>query len=299
LKTISYGGVPAQETAILALGKLGGREMTATSDLDLIVVYDFDRSHPDSSGPRVLHGSQYFARLVQRLIGALTAQTNHGVLYRVDMRLRPSGRSGPLATQIDAFAGYQDREAWTWEHMALTRARVVSASPIFAARVEHVIRSVLCRPRNRDALAADVIEMRRAIAVEKGDGDRWDLKFAAGGLVDIEFIAQYLQLAHAAQWPEILDTSTTRALDKAWRLGVLATQDAEVLRGAARLYHDLTQLLRLCLPGRFDPKTADPGLVGLLTRAADMPDLTTLDAFIVETEGKVRKCFARILGKAP
>jgi glutamate-ammonia-ligase adenylyltransferase len=161
-----HGKVPGQETAILALGKLGGREMTATSDLDLIVVYDFDREQPDSSGARVLHGGQYFARLVQRLIGALTAHTNHGVLYRVDMRLRPSGRSGPLATQIDAFALYQEAEAWTWEHMALTRARVVAASPEFGARVEKVIRDVLCRPRDRITLAGDVIEMRRAIAVE-------------------------------------------------------------------------------------------------------------------------------------
>jgi glutamate-ammonia-ligase adenylyltransferase len=294
-----HGSVQAQETAILALGKLGGREMTATSDLDLIVVYDFDRAQPDSSGPRTLHGGQYFARLVQRLIGALTAQTNHGVLYRVDMRLRPSGRSGPLATQIDAFASYQDNEAWTWEHMALTRARVVAASAAFGARVDNVIRAALCRPRDRDALAADVIEMRRAIALEKGDGDRWDLKFAAGGLVDIEFIAQYLQLLHAAERPEILDTSTARALEKAWRLGVLATEDAEVLRSAVRLYHDLTQLLRLCLPGPFDPKTADPGLFGLLTRAADVPDWITLDAFVVETQAKVRKCFTRILGQAP
>jgi glutamate-ammonia-ligase adenylyltransferase len=294
-----HGTVSGQETAILALGKLGGREMTATSDLDLIVVYDFDPAHPDSSGPRPLHGGQYFARLVQRLIGALTAQTNHGVLYHVDMRLRPSGRSGPLATQIDAFALYQDKEAWTWEHMALTRARVVAAPARFGARVESVIRSVLCRPRDRGALAADVIEMRRAIAVEKGDADRWDLKFAAGGLVDIEFIAQYLQLLHAADQPDILDTSTAHALDKAWRLGVLATEDAEVLRGAVRLYHDLTQLLRLCLPGPFDPITADPGLVRLLARAADVPDWATLDAFIVETQAKVRKCFARVLGQAP
>jgi glutamate-ammonia-ligase adenylyltransferase len=294
-----HGSVPAQETAILALGKLGGREMTATSDLDLIVVYDFDRSHPDSDGPRPLHGGQYFARLVQRLIGALTAQTNHGVLYRVDMRLRPSGRSGPLATQIDAFAIYQEDEAWTWEHMALTRARVVAGSPAFRARVESVIRAVLCRPRDRDTLAGDVVEMRRAIALEKGEGDRWDLKFAAGGLVDIEFIAQFLQLAHAAENPEILDTSTAHALDKAWRLGVLATEDAEVLRGAVRLYHDLTQLLRLCLPGPFDPKTADPRLIGLLARAADVPDWTTLDAFVAETQAKVRKCFTRILGTAP
>src|SRR5258707_9408576 len=135
------------------------------------------------------------------------------------MRLRPSGRSGPLATQIDAFAIYQDEEAWTWEHMALTRARVVSSTAAFGARVESVIRAALCRPREPDALAADVIEMRRAIALEKGDDDRWDLKFAAGGLVDIEFVAQYLQLLHAAQQPEILDTSTARALEKARRLG--------------------------------------------------------------------------------
>jgi glutamate-ammonia-ligase adenylyltransferase len=293
-----HGSVREQQTAILALGKLGGREMTATSDLDLIVVYDFDPSLPDSSGPRPLHGGQYFARLVQRLIGALTAQTNHGVLYRVDMRLRPSGRSGPLATQIDAFANYQDKEAWTWEHMALTRARVVTASPAFGTRVEAVVRAALCRPRDRDVLAADVIEMRRAIALEKGDSERWDLKFVAGGLVDIEFIAQYLQLLHAAERPGILDTSTARALDKAWHLGVLATEDAELLRGAARLYHDLTQLLRLCLPGPFDPKTADPGLVALLIRAADVPDWITLDAFVAETQAKVRNCFTRILGQA-
>jgi glutamate-ammonia-ligase adenylyltransferase len=273
--------------------------MTATSDLDLIVVYDFDREHPESNGPRSLYGAQYFARQVQRLIGALTVPTNHGVLYNVDMRLRPSGRSGPLATQIDAFASYQQNEAWTWEQMTLTRARVVSASPAFGARVESVIRSVLCRSRDRDAVAEDVAEMRRAIAVEKGDGDRWNLKYAAGGLVDIEFIAQFLQLVHAAERPDILDTSTARALDKAWRAGVLATEDAEVLRGAVRLYHDLTQILRLCLSGPFDPKTADPGLAGMLARAADLPDLTTLDAFVVETEAKVRKCFLRLLGKMP
>jgi len=294
-----HGSVRAQETAVLALGKLGGREMAATSDLDLIVVYDFDRAHPDSSGPRVLHGGQYFARLVQRLIGALTAQTNHGVLYKVDMRLRPSGRSGPLATQIDAFADYQEKEAWTWEHMALTRARVIVASPAVGARVENIIRAVLCRERSRAALAADVVEMRSAIAQEKGDVDRWDIKYAAGGLVDIEFIAQYLQLAHAAAHPDILDTSTARALEKAARAGVLTAEDAEVLRAAVRLYQDLTQLLRLCLPGRFDPERADPRLATLLARAADVPDLTTLDAFLTETEAKVRRCFTRILGKAP
>jgi glutamate-ammonia-ligase adenylyltransferase len=291
-----HGYIKDQEVAILALGKLGGREMTATSDLDLIVIYDFDAEHAQSSGPKPLYGGQYFARLTQRLINALTTPTNYGLLYQVDMRLRPSGRSGPLATKIDGFAGYQENEAWTWEHMALTRARIVAASPAFAARVESTIRNVLCRARDAQSVAADVAEMREAIATEKGDSEKWDLKYVAGGLIDIEFIAQYLQLVHAADKPEILDTSTARVLEKAWRLGVLTTEEAEVLRPAVRLYHDLTQILRLCLPGPFDPKTATPGLTRLLARAADVPDFATLDAFIGETQGKVRASFRRILG---
>jgi glutamate-ammonia-ligase adenylyltransferase len=293
-----HGRVPGGETAIVALGKLGGREMTATSDLDLIVIYDYDEEHPDSGGERPLHGTQYFTRLTQRVINALTAQTNYGVLYQVDMRLRPSGRSGPVATRIDSFASYQETEAWTWEHMALTRARVVSASPAFAARIEEVIRAVLCVPRDRDLIAGDVAEMRQAIAKEKGEHERWDLKYAAGGLIDIEFIAQYLQLVHAAETPDILDFSTTRVLDKAWRLGLLTTEHAEVLRPAVRLYHNLTQILRLCLPGTFDPAQAGPGLCSLLARAADVPDFATLDAFITETQAKVRRTLVQILGRA-
>lgn len=291
-----HGRIAGQQTAILALGRLGGREMTANSDLDLIVIYDFDSEHPESDGPRRLYGPQYFSRLTQRLISALTAQTNYGSLYQVDMRLRPSGRSGPVATQIDGFAAYQETEAWTWEHLALSRARVVSASPHFAPRVEEVIRSVLCRTRDAEVIAGDVVEMRKAIAAEKGDSDRWNLKYAAGGLIDIEFIAQYLQLMHAAQAPDILDTSTIQVLDKAWRLGLLKVEDAELLRRAVRLYHDLTQVLRLCLSAPFDPNTASPGLVGLLARAADVPDFATLDAFLAETQAKVRASFNRVLG---
>jgi glutamate-ammonia-ligase adenylyltransferase len=294
-----HGRARGQQTAILALGRLGAREMTASSDLDLIVVYDFDAEHPNSDGKRPLYGAQYFARLTQRLISALTVQTNYGVLYQVDMRLRPSGRSGPLATQIDGFIGYQEREAWTWEHMALTRARVVAGSPAFAARVEAAIRHVLCRKRDPRAVAADVIEMRAAIAKEKGDADPWDLKYAVGGLVDIEFIAQYLQLVHAAATPEILDTSTARMLEKATRLGVLAAEDAAVLRPAVLLFHDLTQILRLCLPGAFDPKLASAGVLGLLARAADLPDFPALQAHVVETQRQVRECFVRVLGRAP
>jgi glutamate-ammonia-ligase adenylyltransferase len=165
--------------------------------------------------------------------------------------------------------------------------------------VQNVIRDILRRPRDAEQIAGDVVEMRAAIAKEKGDSDHWDLKYAAGGLVDLEFIAQYLQLVHAHRQPDILDTSTARVLDKAWQLRLLPVEDAEVLRPAAQLYHDLTQILRLCLAGRFDVKTAGGGLLRLLARAADVPDFATLNATLIETQAKVRKSFVRILGRAP
>jgi [glutamine synthetase] adenylyltransferase / [glutamine synthetase]-adenylyl-L-tyrosine phosphorylase len=293
-----HGRVHRQETAIVALGRLGAREMTASSDLDLIVIYDFDAEDPLSDGKRPLYGAQYFARLTQRLISALTARTNYGVLYEVDMRLRPSGRSGPLATHIESFVDYQQGHAWTWEHMALTRARVVSASPGFRARIEAAIAEVLRRPRDARTVAADVVEMRAAIAAEKGEADPWDFKYAAGGLIDIEFLAQDLQLVYANTHPEIIDTSTARTLEKAARAGVLKPEDADVLRPAAALFHNLTQILRLCLPGAFDPKTANGGVIAQLARAADLPDFPALQAHVAETQQQVRACFKRILESA-
>jgi [glutamine synthetase] adenylyltransferase / [glutamine synthetase]-adenylyl-L-tyrosine phosphorylase len=295
----AHGRIRGAQTVIVALGRLGSREMTASSDLDLIVIYDFEQDHPQSDGPRPLYGAQYFARLTQRLISALTVQTNYGVLYPVDMRLRPSGRSGPLATQIGGFLSYQEREAWTWEHMALTRARVICGPPEFAARVEDIMRDVLCRSRDPAVIATDVADMRGAIAKEKGEADTWELKYAAGALVDIEFIAQYLELVHASEMPEILDPSTARTLEKAERLGVLKAEDAAVLRPAVALFHDLTQILRLCLPGKFDPASASAGVLSLLARAADLPDFPALQAYVAETQRQVRECFVRIVGRAP
>jgi glutamate-ammonia-ligase adenylyltransferase len=286
-----HGRIKGQETAILAMGKLGSREMTASSDLDLILLYDFDPEHPDSDGPRSLHGAHYFARFTQRLISAFTTRTNYGVLYEIDMRLRPSGRAGPVASHVASFAEYQEREAWTWEHMALTRARVISSSPDFRGRIEKIIRSVLTRRREPSNVASEVAEMRRAIAVEKGEGDIWDLKYAAGGMVDIDFIAQYLQLVHAADTPDILDVSTLHVLDNAARLGVLPQSEAEVLRPAARLYHDLTQILRLCVSARFRPETAGEDLLHVMARAGDAPDFSSLEARVKETQAEVRRVF--------
>ena len=290
-----HGRIKGQQTAILAMGRLGGREMTTSSDLDLILLYDFDGELPDSDGPKSLQGSHYFARFTQRLISAFTTRTNYGVLYDIDMRLRPSGRAGPVASHIESFADYQVREAWTWEHMALTRARVVSASAEFRERIERVIREVLTRPRDVSIIAQDVADMRRAIAQEKGEDDHWNFKYAAGGMTDIDFIAQYLQLIHAHARPDILDVSTLQVLENASRLGVLGQSDYEILRSAARLYHDLTQVLRLCVAGKFNPETAGIELLRVLARAGDVPDFSTLEARVKETQGEVRRVFNALL----
>jgi len=290
-----HGRIRGQETAIVAMGRLGSREMTATSDLDLILLYDFDADAPDSDGERPLHGAHYFARFTQRLISAFTTRTNYGVLYEIDMRLRPSGRAGPLASHIDSFAEYQEREAWTWEHMALTRARVISASPAFRARIEKVIQDALTRPRDPIGTAADVADMRRAIAQEKGEDDPWELKHAAGGMVDIDFIAQHLELIHAGEKPEILNVNTLEVIDNAARLGVLPQASAEVLREAGRLYHDLTQILRLCVNENFDPETAGEDLLRIMARAGDAPDFSSLEARIKETQAEVRRVFRSVV----
>jgi glutamate-ammonia-ligase adenylyltransferase len=172
---------------------------------------------------------------------------------------------------------------------------VISSSPDFRREIEKIIREVLTRPRNAAAVATDVADMRRAVALEKGEKDVWDLKYAAGGLVDIDFIAQYLQLVHASRTPEILDVSTLQVLDNAARLGVLAPSDLEVLRPAARLYHDLTQILRLCVSGKFKPETAGEDLLRVMARAGDAPDFSSLQARVRETQSEVRRVFLQVV----
>jgi glutamate-ammonia-ligase adenylyltransferase len=293
-----YGAMPGGEQALLALGRLGGREMNAASDLDLILLYDYESGATLSKGLRPLPSTQYYARLTQRLVAALSAPTAEGTLYQVDFRLRPSGKSGPLATRLDAFAEYQAKNAWTWEHLALTRARAIAGDPGLCERATKEIRAILTRPRDPAAVAKDVRAMRATVEEEKGDGGRWDLKLAPGGLLDIEFVAQYLQLAFGARHPEILDVETETALIGAADAGVLPAAERDVLLPALRLYQSLLQVLRLCLPEPLDPEKAPRGLLELLAQAGELPDFATLDAHVRDTEAEVRKSFERILGKA-
>ena len=291
----THGRMQDGRAAVLAMGKLGGREMTAASDLDLIVVYDFAEGATMSDGAKALAGGQYYARFTQRLISALSAPTAEGTIYEVDMRLRPSGHSGPVATRLESFVDYQQNKAWTWEHLALARARVISGPDSLKRDIEHTIRDVLSQPRDRAMVAEDVREMRAKIVKEKGSDDIWHLKQVRGGLVDLEFVTQFLQVVSGHGHPEVLDQNTAAGLEKLARAGVLLPADAEVLIPAARLYNNLTQVLRLCLDRAFVPADAPAGLKALLARAADLPDFPTLEAHLRTTLGEVHSAYERIV----
>ncbi len=207
-----HGKVAGGEIIVLGLGKLGSREMTVTSDLDLILIYDAPEAVENSDGDRPLPVATYYARLSQRFINALTALTSEGGLYEVDMRLRPSGNSGPLASSFAAFRQYHQELAWTWEQMALTRARILAGSPRLAGATKAEIEWILTRPREAGALALSVDDMRRRIAEEHRDAGFWDVKHRRGGMIDIEFIVQFLQLRDAARRPGMLEVNTIAAL---------------------------------------------------------------------------------------
>ena len=283
----NHGMMAGGGFAIIAMGKLGGDEMSASSDVDLITVYDFDEAAPYSDGGRSLHGNAYYARCTQRLISALSSPMAEGRLFEVDMRLRPSGNAGPVATRLESFEKYQREAAWTWEHMALTRARVISGPVELVERVEAVIDGVLRLRRDGQKIVRDVREMRARLETEKGSLDPWDIKQVRGGLIDLEFIAQYLQLMHAADHPSILKRNSFEVFQALKEADVLDERQAEILISATRLMHNLTQVLRLCLDDRFDSAKAPEELKALLCRAANMPDFTRLQGALMDAQAEV------------
>jgi glutamate-ammonia-ligase adenylyltransferase len=295
--TKAHGTIEDGAAAVVAMGKLGGREMTAASDLDLMLLYDADPLAESQGGERPISTQQYYGRLTQRLISALSAPTAEGLLYEVDFRLRPSGNSGPLAVSLKAFSDYQANEAWTWEHMALTRARVVAGPAAFADRVEAAIRAALTTPRDPQKLKGDVLSMRLRIEKEKGSASPWEVKQVPGGLVDIEFIAQYLMLLHGPQNPALFSTTTTFALQLLLDAGFLDSGRAEALTEASKLYQGLTQLMRLAIDEAFRPADAPRGLTELLLRVGDAPDLSNLEALLDDAQKRTREIFTSVVGE--
>ncbi|MEK0082767.1 bifunctional [glutamine synthetase] adenylyltransferase/[glutamine synthetase]-adenylyl-L-tyrosine phosphorylase [Benzoatithermus flavus] len=296
-----HGAIEGGAFAVIGLGKLGSHELTVGSDLDLVFVYDAAEDAV-SQGAKPLPAATYYARLGQRLVSALTAKTSEGQLYEIDMRLRPSGNVGPVATSLANFARYHAETAQTWEQQALTRARAIAGDPALCRKVEDAIWANLARPREPGPLGQAVRAMRERIFKEHGSEDPWNLKHARGGIVEIEFTAQYLKLLHAHAVPGLRTTETQVIFAVVRDEGLLPPDEAEGLARAHALHQCLQAVLRLSLSDRFEPKAAPPRLLEALVRAAALAlegepppeDFATLARRLVESQADVRQIFARL-----
>ena len=291
----AHGEIQDGQCAVVALGKLGGHEMTAGSDLDLMLIYDHFPQAEQSDGAKPLSTNQYYARLTQRLISALSSPTAEGTLYEVDLRLRPSGSKGPVAVSFKSFESYQAEEAWTWEKLALTRARVVAGDRGLNVKFSTAIRSILAEPRDHAKTLKDVRDMRNLMLNEHAKLGAWDIKRARGGLVEIEFIAQYLQLI--AGDAEVLTTNTQQAIQNLGQKDLLSTSQITQLSAACTLYQRLTQILRLCVAEQYNPQTSPHSLNEAVARAADMPNISAAENHVIETQMQIAQIFEKIIGR--
>jgi glutamate-ammonia-ligase adenylyltransferase len=279
-----HGIIKGGKVGLLAFGKMASREMTASSDLDFILLYD--APDMESDGAKSLNTSHYYARLTQRLVAAISAPTAQGVLYEADMRLRPSGNAGPLATGIAGFKAYHRDNAWTWEHLALSRARVIAADQDFGYQIDAAIAEVMARPRDHAKTIADVIAMRALIAKERKPRHPFDLKLAKGGLVDLEFIAQSAQLiaGSAIGLPQAL---TARVLSRCAAIGLVP--EGQRLAEIHDLYSMVLQVMSSALISPFKQEAWSEAFKDLLAGLTNYPDFGRLELDLAEMQGEVER----------
>jgi glutamate-ammonia-ligase adenylyltransferase len=245
----SVSGAAGPVFGIIGYGKLGGLELGYGSDLDIVFVYERVEGG-QTDGARPLDNSVFFTRLAQRIVHMLSTQTRSGYLYEVDTRLRPSGKSGLLVSDLGAFATYQMAQAWTWEHQALLRARVVAGDDAIGEWFDEVRRRVLCQPRDPAKLRTDIARMRERMRAELDNDEDglFDLKQGEGGIADIEFLVQYFLLRNAAEHPDIVAWSDNiRQLVSLADEHLLSPETAETLTDTYRSYRK--RLHRLMLDG--------------------------------------------------
>jgi glutamate-ammonia-ligase adenylyltransferase len=283
-----YGRVRRGAFAVVALGKAGGGEMLAGSDLDLMLIYDH--------APMPAAPTQYFVRLAHALTAALTAQGREGPLYKVDMRLRPSGNQGPVAVSLAAFRRYHATESWTWERLALTRARVLAATPGFAVKLRREIVAALCRPDEAAKIRGDTVAMRDRIAQELPPRGPFDVKTLPGGMLEVAFIAEALQLIHGPAAPALFRANTRAALRGLEAAGYLPEADAAALVAADFLWRSIQGIDRLT--GLRETATEPPvAMLAPLLRATATAELGALRRAMGEASRAVRACFEKYIGK--
>jgi len=242
-----FGKIEGGNLAILAYGKLGSAELMPTSDLDLVIIYDSPQNAESNGGTRSLPSATYYSRLAQRIFSALTIRMSEGKLYEVDLRLRPSGEQGPTATSIEAFGKYHFNEAWAWEHLALTRARPVFSTGQLGRRVAEVIHEVLSKNTHAATLAKDTSAMRARIGQQHPESGPWDIKHMKGGLLDTEFIIQFLTLRYFTRIGATEPLNPVASLNQFSAEGLLGADDVSTLRDALSLWINILWLYRLSI----------------------------------------------------
>ena len=299
-----FGRVRGGGMAVVALGKAGGREMMAGSDLDLMLIYDHPEDAADSRGEpniRRLPASQWFVRAAHAYIAAVTAPGVDGPLYATDMRLRPSGNKGPVAVSLKSFQYYHENSAWTWERMALTRARVIAGPPALRAEIEAGIEIAITHAGEPQTIRADAAAMRARLARDLPPTGRWDVKLRSGGQIDVEFICQTLQLVHAARQPGVRSETTRIALRQLANAGALPADDADTLIRADRVWRTVQGMLRILLgrgpPGDLPEATARPLLRAAAAAGVPAVDLPALLLTLDILARDVRAIFGRHVGE--
>ncbi|MFL0670805.1 MAG: bifunctional [glutamate--ammonia ligase]-adenylyl-L-tyrosine phosphorylase/[glutamate--ammonia-ligase] adenylyltransferase [Erythrobacter sp.] len=291
-----HGRVPGGELLVLGLGRLGGGALTHASDLDIVYLFTGDFA-ARSDGERPLGATQYFNRLASRISAALSVPTAQGALYEVDTRLRPQGNQGPLAVSCEAFAKYQREAAWTWEHMALARARVLAGSPTARGQLDAILREVIRGPRDADTLRAAVVAMRERIAEHKAPGGPIDAKLLRGGLVDLEFLVQFLQLRGLDAGGAPLAQAHPQALDPDLAVAIGALVAAGLLPPEIAVAHEL--MSRMLVAGRLlAPGGREPPACGAkaMARACGAADYDALLHQLGEARQRVSGVWKAILG---
>ncbi|UNE54793.1 bifunctional [glutamine synthetase] adenylyltransferase/[glutamine synthetase]-adenylyl-L-tyrosine phosphorylase [Bartonella machadoae] len=287
-----HGQIKGGRVGILGMGKLGSYELTAGSDIDLILLYEHDEDAEMSDGEKPLYIPQYYTRLTQRLVAALSTLTSQGILYTVDLRLRPLGNKGPVAVSFPFFKKYYRKEAWIWEHLALTRARGIAGDPDFLQKLENEICEIISFPRHKKDVAKAVCEMRTLIEKEKPPENRWDLKTMPGGIMDLEFIAQFALITHVSTFKI---GATTADILAQLPNNFLHQSLIFDLHHAYSLYTNLSQMIRLCLNTSFDSHDMPPGLSDLLLKSVGEPDLLRVEKLLEETGQSVCSIFTRVM----
>lgn len=286
---LKHGAAPGRGAAVLAMGSLGARQLNAKSDLDLIVIYDADGVE-QSDGKRPLMTVPYFARFTQMLVTALTAPTAEGKLYEVDLRLRPSGRAGPVAVGLNGFEHYQKNEAWVWEHLALTRARVIAGRADLAEDIEAIRARVLEGGHPADKVVAETQEMRVRLKEAGRVGAGWESKEGPGGQKDIELLAQAACVVAGRT-----SRQTSEQLALCVELGWLTTGQVDLLRAAHLLFRRVQATARLITDQALDPQLIGAGATTVLLRDCDCETLDSLAARLAECREQAKKLVDLVL----